>query len=378
MASDQREIKSPSLFGPGGGPKFGPGRHFVGVVVKPENPAKTMKRLWRYLRLYKWRFILAFFLTGVSSLAMLFGPYLIGKAIDDYIIPRDFQGLWHLLTLMLALYGLGSLFVWLQSYLMTHAVQRSIARLRNDLFDVLQVLPLRFFDTHPHGDLMSRLTNDIDVLSNVLSNTITQMLSGVITIVGTVVAMVRMSPRLTVVSLVGIPLTLLVIRLVTRYTRESFLAQQTILGNLNGVIEENISGLRVVKAFCRESREIERFEQMNQELQKVGTKAQIYSGVIGPLMNVINNLSLAIIAGFGGWFAIQGTVSVGVIASFITYSRQFTRPLNELANQFNMFQSAIASAERVFQIMDEQPEPLDVEDALELKEVWGEVEFQDV
>lgn len=337
-----------------------------------------MKRLWQYLRAYQWRIALAFLLVGVSSLLMLVGPYLIGRAIDNYIIPGDLRGLVRLLMVMVTVYLLGASSFWLQDYLMVRTVQRVIANLRKDLFDVLQVLPLRFFDTHPHGDLMSRLTNDIDTISNTLGAIITQMFAGLITVVGTVIAMSRMSVRLTVVSLIAIPLTLLVIFCVTRYTRNSFREQQSILGNLNGIIEENISGLKVVKAFSREDKEIERFECLNHDLKRAGIKAQIYAGIMGPLMNVINNLSLAIIAGFGGWFATQGTVSIGVIASFITYSRHFTRPLSELANQFNMFQSALASAERVFQVIDEVPEPPDAGDAVELKEVRGEVEFRDV
>lgn len=337
-----------------------------------------MKRLWQYLRTYQWRIALVFLLVGVSSLLMLVGPYLIGRAIDNYIIPGNLRGLVRLLMVMVTVYLLGASSFWLQDYLMVRTVQQVIANLRKDLFDVLQVLPLRFFDTHPHGDLMSRLTNDIDTISNTLGATITQMFAGLMTVVGTVIAMSRMSVRLTVVSLIAIPLTILVIFCVTRYTRNSFREQQSILGNLNGIIEENISGLKVVKAFSREDKEIERFECLNHDLKRAGIRAQIYAGIMGPLMNVINNLSLAIIAGFGGWFATQGKVSIGTIASFITYSRHFARPLSELANQFNMFQSALASAERVFQVIDEIPEPPDAGDAVELKKVRGEVEFRDV
>jgi len=359
-------------------PGLGPGKHFAVVTSKPEDPLNALKRLWQYFRGYRWQLIVVFILVGFSSLFMLAGPYFIGKAIDEYIVPRDFRGLVRLLVFMGFVYLLSSLFYWLQGYLMVNVVQRGVARLRKDLFDTLQTLPLRFFDTRSHGDLMSRLTNDVDNISNSLSNTITQMFSGIITILGAVVLMLWMSPELTAVSIAGIPLTLLVTRLVTRYTHRSFLAQQTILGNLNGIVEENISGLRVVKAFVREESEMERFEEANQALREAGVRAQIYAGVMGPFMNVINNLNLAIIAGVGGWFATREIVSIGTIASFIVYSRHFTRPLNELANQFNMLQSAVASAERIFRVIDESPEPPDAEDAVEFKEIRGEVEFRNV
>ncbi|WP_369018580.1 ABC transporter ATP-binding protein [Thermatribacter velox] len=359
-------------------PGLGPGRHFAVVTSKPEDSLNALKRLWQYFQGYRWQLIVVFILVGFSSLLMLAGPYFIGKAIDEYIVPRDFRGLVRLLVFMGFVYLLSSLFYWLQGYLMVNVVQRGVARLRKDLFDTLQALPLRFFDTRPHGDLMSRLTNDVDNISNSLSNTITQMFSGIITILGAVVLMLWMSPELTAVSIAGIPLTLLVTRLVTRHTHRGFLAQQTILGNLNGIVEENISGLRVVKAFVREESEMERFEEANQALREAGVRAQIYAGVMGPFMNVINNLNLAIIAGVGGWFATREIVSIGTIASFIVYSRHFTRPLNELANQFNMLQSAVASAERIFRVIDESPEPPDAEEAVEFKEIRGEVEFRNV
>jgi len=211
-----------------------------------------------------------------------------------------------------------------------------------------------------------------------LGTSLTQFFSGIVSIIGTIFIMLRMSHILTLVSMIVVPLTLLITTVVSSRTRESFLANQTILGQLNGIAEENINGLKVVKIFAREEKEIEKFQSVNEELRKAGTRAQIFAGVMGPLMNVVNNLSFAIIAGFGGWFAAKSIVSVGTVASFIIYSRQFTRPINELANLFNMIQSAIASAERVFRVMDEPPEPVDPPDAVELKDVKGEVEFKNV
>jgi ATP-binding cassette subfamily B protein len=361
--------------GPGG---FGPGHHYMGAVVKPKDPKRTLIRLWKYLDAHKFRLILVFILTAVTSILMLMGPYLIGKAIDDFIIPKDFKGLFSIMLVMIGIYVLSSLFTWVQNYLMINIAQRSVLEMRKDLFNKLQILPLKFFDTRPHGDLMSRLTNDLDNVSNTLTASITQIFSGVITLVGTIVMMVILSPKLTLITLTVVPVMLVLTGLISNRTRTYFLNNQTVLGDLDGFIEENISGQKVVKVFCREEKEIERFEEVNRELKKVGIKSQIYAGIIPPLMNVLNNIDFAIVAGFGGWFAVQHIITVGTIASFINYSRQFIRPLNDLANQFNMIQSAIASAERVFEVMDESPEPVDPPDAIELKDVKGEVEFRNV
>lgn len=359
---------------------FGPGPHMVsaGPVAKPKNTRKTLKHLWGYLQHRKTMLILVFLLVLVTSLLMLTGPYLIGKAIDDYIIPKDFKGLFFLILVMVGLYALVSLFTWLQNYLIIGVAQKTVLEMRKDLFNKLQTLPIKFFDSIPHGDMMSRLTNDIDLVNNALSTSITQVFSSIITVAGTIVMMLWLSPLLTTASLIIIPLMLLCTKSISKRTRNNFLQQQTKLGELNGFIEENISGQKVVKVFCRESREIDRFEKVNRELNGISIKAQIYSGIVPPLMNVLNNLSFAIIAGVGGFLVIQHIITVGIIASFITYSKQFTRPLNELANQFNMIQSAISSAERVFEVMDEMPESNDLPGAIEPKAVKGEVEFDKV
>ncbi len=377
---EQRGVTVPAFRGPGvRGPGFGPpGGHLIHGGVKPGNPKETLKRLWEYLKPHRFRLLLIFLLVIITSLLMLAGPYLIGKAIDDYIIPKNFKGLLYLVVFMACLYVVNSLLVWLQGYISVNTVQRIVFSLRRDLFNKLQSLPLRFFDNTPHGDVMSRLTNDIDTINMSLGMSLTQMFSSIVSIIGTIVIMLRMSPILTLVSMIAIPLTLLITTLISSRTRESFLNNQTILGQLNSIAEENINGLKVVKIFAREKKEIEKFEAVNEELRKVGIRAQIFAGVMGPLMNVVNNLSFAIIAGFGGWFAVKSIVSVGTVASFIIYSRQFTRPINELANLFNMVQSAIASAERVFKVIDEPPEPIDPPDAVELKDVKGEVEFKNV
>ena len=249
-------------------------------------------------------------------------------------------------------------------------------QLREELFAKLQTLPLVYFDARPHGELMSRLTNDVEVINNTLNQSITQFFSSTITVLGSLGMMIWLSPLLTGLSLVSIPLGIFLTAKIAAHTRKYFGAQQTQLGQLNGYIEETITGQRIVKAFSRERRAQEEFDQLNNNLRDVGIRAQIFSGLIPPLMLVVNNLSFALVAGSGGWLAIKGSLSVGVIASFLNYSRQFARPINELANQFNLIQSGLAGAERVFEIMDEEPEAKD--GAHRPDTILGEVEFRDV
>ena len=233
-----------------------------------------------------------------------------------------------------------------------HPFPKTVARMRTDLFAKYQVLSLKFFDNHTHGELMSRLTNDIDTVSAVLHMGLTRLFSGIITISGTIILMLIKSPVLTLIVLSIVPLMMLVTRLITKYTGKLFIKQQMTLGELNGKIEETISGQRVVKLFCREDRVIHEFEESNQQLKHTALKAQVLSRIMGPSMNMLNNLGFALIAGIGGLLVlndITGAVTIGTISVFLNYSRQFTRPINELANQYNMV-SAAAGAERVFQI----------------------------
>lgn len=362
--------------GPGG-----PGRGHQGRFapkVKAKNIKGTLGRLWKYLSYKKTNLILVFILVILSSVFNLVGPRLIGIAIDNYIVPKDFKGLFHISLIMISVYILGSLCTLIQNYTMIGIAQDSVRKLRKDLFNKIQTLPLNFFDTRPHGDLMSRLTNDVDNVSTTLNSSVTQIVSSAITFVGTLFMMLYLSPILTLLTMIIIPVMSFTTKKISNYTRKTFVEQQKSLGALNGLIEETISGQKVVKVFCREEESLQEFEKNNKALANIGIRAQVLSGTMGPIMNVLNNISFAIVAGAGGLIAVKGIISVGIIASFINYSKQFSRPLNELANQFNMIQSAIAGAERVFEIMDELPEPIDTEDAYTLKNVSGDVNFQDV
>lgn len=371
------------LPGPGparpGGLGHGPGRGpFFAPVQKPENTKGTLRRLWAYLRAQKGVLLLVFLLVAASSVLNLVNPYLMGRAVDRYILPRDFQGLLRISLLMLGLYLLASFIVFLQDFFMTGISLETVRNLRKDLFAKLQVLPLAYFDSRPHGEIMSRLTNDVDNVNNVLNTSIISVFSSMITLAGSVVMMVYLSPALTLAGMVIIPLLFISTRIITGYTREFFARRQARLGDLNGFIEETISGQKVVKIFNREAACLQDFQRHNEELKKAGIRAEVFSGLIGPLMNLLNNLGLALIAAVGGVLVIKGAISVGVILSFINYTKFFTRPLNELANQINLIQSAIAGAERVFAVMDEKPESEAGLSLVQPEKIEGRIVFKDV
>lgn len=372
---EQSAPELPPILGRGGPP----GMRMMGKVEQAKDRRGTLVRLWSYLRRQRTTLIIAGVLVAINSGLSLLGPYLLTVAIDQYILPGDLPGLAWISLLMLGVYAATSLLTWLQTYSMAGAAQRTVRDLRNELFEHLQTLSLRFFDQRAHGDLMSRLTNDLENVNTVLSESAAQLISGLLSLVGVAAVMLWINPRLALISLVTLPLMmLLLMRWVGRRTRTGFQQQQAALGTLNGLIEETITGQRVVKAYNREPHVLAEFGDANQRLRQAASHAQIYAGFVGPLTNVVNNLGLAIVAGIGGWMALRGLATVGTIAGFINYSRQFSRPLNEIANLYNSIQSAIAGAERVFAVLDERPELVDAPDALSLSSVRGDVRFEDV
>ena len=363
-----------------GRPGGGPGR-LRGPVVKPKNLKGTIKRLSSYFGKESKTLSIIFMLIVISSALTLLVPYLIGKAVDTMNLQQgevNFTILEEIVVILLGVYLIDALFNFLQGWLMAGVSQRIVKTLRSHLFQKLQKLPVSFFDKRTHGELMSRLSNDIDNVSSTISQSTTQLMSGVITIIGSLIMMLILSPFLTVASLITVPFVFLLTRSITRKTSVWFKNQQELLGQLNGHIEETISGLLVVKAFNHEEKAIEEFEVVNKSLREVGLKAQIWSGFLMPIMNVINNLGFVVVAVVGGILAVKGMITVGVIASFLTYSRQFGRPLNDMANIFNMLQSGVAGAERVFEIIDEQDEPDDVQGAVPLENPKGHIVFENV
>jgi ATP-binding cassette subfamily B multidrug efflux pump len=362
---------------PGG---FG-GRRNMGPVVKPKDFKGTFLRVWKYFeKEQKLLFIVLIFII-IDSVIGLAVPYLIGRSIDAMSRESgmvDFGVLGIIAVTLIIMYITDGIINFIQGFIVAGVAQRIVKNLRNTLFEKLQSLPIVFFDLRSNGDIMSRLTNDIENVSSTISQSTIQLMSGIIAIVGSLVMMLLLSPLLTLASLITIPFVFLLTRTIAKKTKVLFKSQQTELGKLNGHIEESISGIFVVKAFNHEDKVIEQFNEINTSLYKVGLKAQIWSGFIMPLMNVINNVGFAVVAGVGGVLAVKGMITVGVIASFLSYSRQFSRPLNDLANIFNTLQSAVAGAERVFEILDEKEEIEDKPSAKELNNPKGEVTFEDV
>jgi ATP-binding cassette subfamily B protein len=373
-----------SMSGRSGGSMMGggmSGRSRGAPVEKPRNFKETLRRLWSYLGAERKLLSVVFLIILIDSAVMLLGPYLIGVSIDAMTAKDggvDMTMLQIFAVALLSSYAGDACLTFLQGWMMAGISQRVVMNLRTALFGKLQKLPLAFFDTRRHGELMSRLSNDIDNVSNTISQATTQLMVGSIAIIGSLVMMLILSPLLTLASLITVPMVVLLARTITRRTRVFFLGQQTELGRLNGHIEETISGIEMVKAFNHEDKAIDEFDTVNKRLYEVGLKAQIWSGFLMPIMGVINNIGFAAVAVVGGILAVKGAITVGIIASFLSYSRQFVRPLNDLANVFNTLQSGIAGAERVFEVLDEEEETPDRPGAVELSNPQGLVEFENV
>lgn len=350
-------------------------RHRV-KVQKPENWFITIKRIWGYLHSKKGMLILVLLMVVASSAFGLLGPYFVGVSIDQYIVTKDQSGLLHMLFGLLCIYSGYFLSSWLQNYWMVGIAQDTVHQMRSELFYRLQILPISFFDKRRHGELMSRVTNDMENVSSTLNDSVINIFSSGLTLVGTVIVMFTLSPMLTLFTLVIVPLMFLGMKWITNRTGKLFKEQQGYLGEMNGFIEETISGQRIVKTFSQEKKVISQFLERNEKYKHSAFWAQSYSGFIPKLMNLLNNLSFTIIAAIGGYLAFKGMISIGVMVIFTEYSRQFTRPLNDLANQFNTLLSAVAGAERVFGILDEATEEEDERNAEVLRDVEGKVEFE--
>jgi ATP-binding cassette subfamily B multidrug efflux pump len=372
------QVGVPSPLNRGGG--FG-GRRPMGPVAKPKDFKGTLLRLWKYFGGEQKLLLLMFIFIIISSIIGLSVPYLLGRAIDAMSTKSgnvDFGMLGTVVAILITTYILDGIINFFQGWLMAGVAQRIVKKLRDTLFEKLQKLSISFFDLRSHGEIMSRLSNDIENVSTTISQSTIQLMSGLIVLIGSFVMMLYLSPLLTIASLVTIPLVFLLTRTVAKKTKVLFKTQQAELGKLNGHIEETISGILVVKAFNHEDKAIDEFNEINGRLCDVGVKAQILSGYIMPLMNVINNIGFTVVAGVGGVLAVKDMITIGVIASFLSYSRQFSRPLNDLANIFNTLQSAIAGAERVFEVLDEQEEVEDTINAKELINPKGDVVFENV
>ena len=346
------------------------------VVVKPKNMKGTLLRLWELTKGQRkglgWILVLSAFASGASILS----PFVTGRAVTAV---SDGEAVLWILVLLTGLYLSDWLVKFLQAFFMASIGQRVIHHIRRTLFGWIKILPLSFFDQHRHGELMSRLTNDVDNISTTISNSLTLLLTYGFTVVGIFVMMLCLSPVLTMVSLCGVGLIFLLTKTITKRTKVLFSRQQKSLGSLNGQVEESISGLSVVKAFCREEEMEREFAEKNRELCKVSIRALICSGYLMPLMNVINNLLYVVMSVLCGVLFVNGRITdIGLVTSFLLYVRQFTRPFVEIANIYNNFQTAVAGAERVFEILDEQPEPPDRKKTAGLENPRGDIEFRHV
>lgn len=345
---------------------------------KPKEGKKTFLRLMSYLTCDKKLLSLIGVLIIISIISGLAGSYMLRPIINDYIIPGDYAGLIKILILLAIIYLSGVVATYIQYRLLNKIGQNTVTRMRKALFEKMEHLPIKYFDTHQHGDLMSRYTNDIDQISTALTDSLSDMLSSALMLIGIFILMVYISPILTIATLITVPLMFLSAKFIVKRSKKYFKAQQETLGEVNGYIEEMISGQKVIRVFGHEKKVEDDFEGLNQKLKGKSEKAQFYSGLMMPLMQNLNTLNYVVITIIGALLAIFRGFDVGGLAAFLQYSRQFGRPINELASLYNSIQAAIAGAERIFQIIDEKPEQEDREDAIALNEVKGYLEMKDV
>jgi ATP-binding cassette subfamily B multidrug efflux pump len=366
----QGQQRPPRMHGP-------MGRHGA-MIEKARDVRGALRRLLARLKPYWLALAIVLVMVAASTLLGLVGPYLMGVAVDKFIAADDLAGLGRIVLLMLGSY-LGS---WLaqaiQGVIAARISQRVMRDLRRELFDHLQTLSLSFFDRRQPGELMSRLTNDLDAINRVLAQNVTALFGGLLTLVGILVMMFAINFWLALASLIVFPLMLGLVGFIGKRTRTGFREFQMRIGQLNGQLEEMFGGQRVILAFGQEGRTLADFEVANDAVRRVGIHANSYAMLIPPLMGILSNANIAILAGLGGWMTLQGWATVGTIAAFYTYSRQFANPLRQLGDLYNQLQSALAGAERVFDLLDERPELADAPDAFVLDDIAGEVVFDHV
>lgn len=330
-------------------------RNRGGEVEKPQDAKKTIGRLCRYFSKELHTMIVLLASVFVMVICSVIAPKLQSNAIDC-IAQGTYAMLTSILVTMLVVYVINSVCSFIQSRLSAVLSQRVVKRMREELFDAIVNLPIKYLDSHPHGDIMSRMTNDVENISNTISQSLSSLFSGVLTVIGTVVMMVMLCQQLALLSCTTVILTVLATKGLSAAMRKFYRKRQVLLGSLNSEVEEMVTGYKTVVAYNRQSAACEEFNKTSDELTRVGIMAEILGGSMGPLMNVINNIGFVIIAAFGGYFAIKGVVSIGTISAFIVYAKQFGRPIDEIAQIYGQIQTAVAGAERVFAVMDHEKE----------------------
>lgn len=390
VGAPQGGDKKPMDIRPGGGPRRGMSM----IAEKPKNMKKTLSRLLKYIVTNKFMIIMLVASVIISALLNLAGPSIQGEALkfltpstdeggkliilEDGTAKVDFAGMARLLVLLGAVYLLSSLFTYIQGHISAKLSQKTVYRMRGDLFRKIEKLPIKYIDNHPHGDIMSRMTNDIENISNTVSNSVTSLISSIITIIGAFSLMLYHSWQMTLVALVTIPLTVLVTTKLTKYVRRYFMRQQQLLGAINSQVEESVTGYKTVVAFGHENEIKDEFNRTGDELRTAGIKAEIFGGVMGPLMNIIGNVGFLLIVICGALFTMKGLIGITTIYVFIQYSKQFTRPINEVANQYTSILNAITGAERVFEIMDQNDETDEGKKVLLPADIKGNISFRNI
>jgi ATP-binding cassette subfamily B protein len=388
MAENKANANGPMMPPPGGGPGGPGGRRGPGPVMnveKPKNAKAALVRLIKYIGSSRSSFIGLLVVMIIITLLNLAAPSIQRSAIDaitskadDGSYYVDFAKMGSMLALLLLTYVLNAVFTYGQGIFSSRLSQLTVKRMRGDLFERLVRLPIKYTDNHSRGDLMSRMTNDVENVSNTISQSVGSLISSVLTVIGSFLIMLYYSPLLTLISISTIFLTIIVSSIMSKYMRKYFVAQQTLLGALNGHIEETVSGYKTLVAFNKQKDAADKFDGISGELKKAGIRAQIFGGAMGPSMNVIANIGFLLVAVFGGKLALDGAITIGTIQAFILYSKQFSRPINEIANQYAQIQTAIAGAERVFEIMDAEIENDKGDESFKAENVKGEICFKDV
>lgn len=345
---------------------------------KPQNSKKTMLRLFSYLSKEEKTLPLIVVLLILNIVCTLATSYLLRPLINDYILPKKFNEFPFILTLLGSVYFLGVLVVFWQNRLLVHLGQNTITKLRQELFEKMERLPIHFFDKHKHGDLMSRYTNDMDRISEVLTDSLADLFVSILMLISIFTIMLYISPLLTLIVFITIPLMFLAVQKIVKRSRLYFQNQQKSMGELNGYIEEMIGGSSVIKVFNHEEKVKKDFRELNNKLNDESEKAQLYSGMMMPLMQNFNTLNYVFITVIGASLAITQRLDVGGLASFIQYSRQFGGPVNQLATLYNNLQSALASAERVFALLDSEPELKDGRNTISIEPIKGTLDFENV
>lgn len=386
-SNNRAKVAEPRQRGKRGGMGHGPGGMMAGGE-KARNFKGTMKKLINYLSVYKVSIIIVFIFAAASAAFNVAGPKILGHAttkLFEGVLAKltgtgsiDFDYIGMIILTLVALYGVSALFGYIQGWIMSNVSMKVSYNFRKEISEKINRIPLKYFDGTNHGEVLSRVTNDVDTLSQTLNQSLGQIITSVTTVVGVLIMMFTISWQMTLVAMCIIPISMILIIMIVKRSQKYFKEQQDFLGNVNGHVEEMYGGHVVMKAFSGEEKSIEKFDGLNNKLYGVAWKSQFLTSIMMPLMNFVGNLGYVAISVLGGYLAAKGTIKVGDIQAFIQYVRQFTQPIAQIANISNILQQTAASAERVFEFLEEEEEVAETSNPVKLEEVEGKVEFKNV